>query len=247
MIVNHSCYPENAMKAESRKVWLTYAKTYQAMDFVGIREHLSYDLLKEVGIDNTLTFDCLPLYIRRNYTSTGKKDGKTAVIASSVSWRKESIAEFGKYIDWLDSSGYTVKVLYGAKSNMSGDDQAFVQALKDEAGKKVTAVNAKTMDTFLSTIDNAGLFVSGRFHHTIAAATLGTPFVMLESNTPKNRAIAETFEAPRPLMYVDPDLADSLKERTTETMDTFTDERRENLAGIIDAMCERALINFEAL
>ena len=48
-----------------------------------------------------------------------------------------------------------------------------------------------TMSEWLDTIRSATLLVSGRFHYTIASCMLDTPCIVLDSNTPKNRAVCE--------------------------------------------------------
>jgi polysaccharide pyruvyl transferase WcaK-like protein len=90
------------------------------------------------------------------------------------------------------------------------------------------------------------VLVSGRFHHTIAAACLNTPFVLLGSNTPKNAGLAETLGVPAPLALDSPGFVEALISRTEAAREGGSppeDEGARRAAGLR----ELALENFSGL
>ncbi|KIA76378.1 hypothetical protein DB43_AK00380 [Parachlamydia acanthamoebae] len=70
------------------------------------------------------------------------------------------------------------------------------------------------MEEWLDTINQATFLVSGRFHHSIAAFCLNTPFIALNSNTHKVHAICALLGQAEPLLFSDPELFDHLLLRT---------------------------------
>ena len=70
------------------------------------------------------------------------------------------------------------------------------------------------MQEWLDTINHATFLVSGRFHHSIAAFCLDTPFIALNSNTHKVHAICSFLEQDSPLLFSDPQLVEQLLSRT---------------------------------
>ena len=75
--------------------------------------------------------------------------------------------------------------LFGANANLAADDCEFARHLTRAAGGTIELCHATSEAEWLSAIASAKLLVSGRFHYSIAAACLGTPFIALDSNTPK--------------------------------------------------------------
>ena len=64
----------------------------------------------------------------------------------------------------------------------------------------IEIIQAQTMLEWCEAFQNASFLFSARFHHTIAALSIGTPFAYLNSNTPKIDAILETLNED-PLEY----------------------------------------------
>jgi polysaccharide pyruvyl transferase WcaK-like protein len=71
----------------------------------------------------------------------------------------------------------------------------FAATLQRVAGGYFHLVNATSELEWLRTIASAELLVSGRFHHSIAAAFLDTPFIIMESNTPKIAGLMQRLES----------------------------------------------------
>lgn len=245
-LVNHSCYPEGATAANDSERWRLYRKVYAAADFVAIREPDSHALMAQAGIPATLSFDCLPLSIRR-LTPTTERRGDEVVIAGSVASREEDMRAWITFAERMALAGMSVRVLTGASMLPAADDLAFAQALKRGAPRVVELVEADTLEWWLETLARAAVVVSGRFHHTIAAATLGTPFVLLDSNTPKNSGLARVLGSPPPLSLDTPDLADQLTARAEDALRHHGAYAAPARADLAEQLCEGALRNFLAL
>ena len=102
-------------------------------------------------------------------------------------------------------------------------------------------VDATSIDEWLDTINNATLLVSGRFHHSIAAFCLNTPFIALNSNTHKVHAICSMMGEAEPLLYSDPQLFDQLNLHTKELPSSVDNSEK------MKFLCELAEKNFDGL
>ncbi|MBB5172599.1 polysaccharide pyruvyl transferase WcaK-like protein [Texcoconibacillus texcoconensis] len=165
--------------------------------------------MKKLGVKAPGSFDSLPVYIQGRFPEGMRKDTKRVVFSGSAfgkSRRKDRIVnQQVHYIQFLQDQGYEVVFLTGAKSNPAKDDEEFIDLLREQL-PNLPVVEAKSLDEWLTVIGRAGLLVSARFHHTIAAACLGTPFITLNSNTPKINGIMEMFQEHKPIKYDVPDL-----------------------------------------
>ncbi|MFT7405993.1 polysaccharide pyruvyl transferase family protein, partial [Zhongshania sp.] len=108
------------------------------------------------------------------------------------------------------ASGYSIKLLIGASAFLAADDVVFVQWMQRKAAGQFELCVADTEQAWLECIANAALLVSGRFHHSIAAAFLGTPFIVTASNTPKVAGLLELLEMRTALLQADQDFLDNL-------------------------------------
>jgi polysaccharide pyruvyl transferase WcaK-like protein len=219
-IINHSCYPDDSAQHTQSTASGLYQGVYKLLDFVAVREHYSRDLLKALGVEATLSFDCLPLYIRNHPPALASERSRTLVIAGSVAWQAKGLEALVAYMRAMLAEGYDIKVLTGAKANPALDDKMFLQALRQALPEGWAHVDASSMAVWLQTIQSAALVVSGRFHYTIAACMLDTPCIVLDSNTPKNRAICEEAGLPEPLSYETDELEAALHTRTRSALGT---------------------------
>ncbi len=245
-LINHSCYPEGATAANDSERWRLYRKVYATADFVAIREPDSHALMTQAGIAATLSFDCLPLSIRRLAPGTERR-GDEIVIAGSVASREDDLRAWIAFAERMALAGMQVRVLTGASMLPAADDLSFAQALKRGAPRVVEVVEADSLEWWLATLARAAVVVSGRFHHTIAAATLGTPFVLLDSNTPKNSGLARVLGSPPPLSLNTPELADQLTARTEDALRHHGAYAAPARADLAPQLCEGAMRNFLGL
>lgn len=259
-IINHSAYPKDdplfsadflknfqveKEKAEQEllKAQLIYKTIYNELDFVAIREPVSHEVMSLIGVSSILSFDCLPLYIQEHYSHAKKVEEKIVVIAGSVAFTESGAEQLCRYLEHLDQMGYEIKVLTGAAAFPSRDDKSFIEFLKSHVKAPLNVVTASSIEEWLDTINNAVFFVSGRFHHSIAAFCLNTPFISLNSNTHKVHAICSVLEQESPLLFSDLDLYDHLVAKTETILTTPTKNNQAKMKEI----CELAEKNFEGL
>ena len=108
-------------------------------------------------------------------------------------------------------------------------------------------IEANSIKKWLDTIYQASLLVSGRFHYTIAAAVMGTPFILLESNTPKNAGLAKSLGAPPPLSYRSHDLLIQLLDRTGYVLSQASLKPQYEHDAMASNLCALAKKNFMGL
>lgn len=174
--------------------------------------------MEDIGISATLSFDCSPLYIKGHYQSPKQASDKTLVVAGSVAYTESGAEKIFRYVESMSQDGFKIKVLVGAAAFPAGDDKSFVNFLKNQCKAPWELVEAKSLEMWLDTINKATLVVSGRFYHSIAAFCLNTPFIALNSNTPKIHSICAFLHQPDPLHYSDSRLLEKLHLRTQEIL-----------------------------
>lgn len=234
-IINHSAYPKDdpslsaqflqnfgvekeKAEGEIKRAQIVYKAIYDELDFIAIREPFSLDEMNKIDIAATLSFDCMPLYIRDHYHASKQVLDKTLVVAGSVAYSEEGAEQLCRYIESMAEKGFQIKVLIGAAAFPAQDDQSFVKYISTHSNAPWELIDAPSLEEWLDTINNATLLVSGRFHHSIAAFCLNTPFIALNSNTHKVHSICALLEQSEPLLFSDPKLLDHLMARTNSIL-----------------------------
>ncbi len=241
-IINHSVYPQNVTIALENIAFHLYKTIYKEMDFIAVREHISHNLVHQMGIPAALSFDCLPITVKEDHTPLGKGPGKRIVISGSISFGEEKIADLAACMRHMNQKGYAIQVLMGARAHPAKDDVQFVQTLKQHGFDAWELIRAASLKQWLDCIHAASVFVSGRFHHTLAAIFLTVPCVLLESNTPKNTALAETFFLDSPLSFGSDVFLEELINRMENAVNSDPVDKR-----LLVDMLERAEVNFKGL
>ncbi|NKI16763.1 tetratricopeptide repeat protein [Spongiibacter sp. KMU-166] len=214
-VVNHSVYPP--APEHSAALSSLYASVYGELDTIAIREPQSLAALQVLGCSGEQSFDCLPLFIdsvRHELAPAGDADGaakacRRIVIAGSVVWQ-QSLGEgfFTEVTNWIQQ-GRTVELLLGASAYQAGDDVLFARMLVNRCpGVRVKIAQSEL--EWLAAINDADALVSGRFHHTIAAACLKTPVIVFASNTPKVLGLVEALSLHNALVPSDADARTTL-------------------------------------
>ncbi len=185
-LINHSAFPDDTATASDSAACALYRKVYASLDFVATREALSTKLLESLGIEPTQSFDCLPLFVERHWQSGRRRQRKRVVIAGSAAWGgNDDLSAFAEFVTSANRAGLEPTVLIGASSDLAGDDSRFAETLQRLAPRQFALINAASELEWLDAIASAAMLISGRFHHSIAAAFLDTPFAVMESNSPK--------------------------------------------------------------
>jgi polysaccharide pyruvyl transferase WcaK-like protein len=186
-IVNHSCYPGTG------PVQAYYQAVYERLAGVAVREPVSAALLRQQGLAVTETFDCLPLFATAVADDIRREPGTDVLIAGSVAHDAGMVAACAALATTLRQRGLRPRLLVGAPANLAADDRSFGRALHAATAGGIEILLARSELEWLSAIASARLLVSGRFHYSIAAAWLGTPFLALDSNTPKMAGLMQAL------------------------------------------------------
>ena len=216
-IINHSAYPSSDGSLHDLVANRLYQKVYSLVDYIAIREPESHQVMSQLGVKAAQSFDSLPIYINESYEGIGTPS-EDIVYSGSVAYTDNSVEIQAEYIKYLISAGHKVKFLTGASDFPDMREKALIdklQALVPELG----VLNAQSLDEWLEQIQTARLFISGRFHHTIAAICFGTPCIVLNSNTKKVDSILKMLSMPSPLRYNSRDLLNELIYRTNTCLD----------------------------
>lgn len=196
-LINHSCYPDDGLGNKESPLVNLYVQVYRQLDFIAIREGVSLRQMSALGLKCQQSFDCLPLFIDASGIEPNTLlAGGPVVLAGSVIWQQSMGAEIVDFVKTLHASGRRIQLLLGASAHMAADDISFAQWIQAQAPGCAELCFAATEAEWLSVIGNASVLISGRFHHSIAAAFLGTPFVVCESNTPKIGGLLEMLQMP---------------------------------------------------
>ncbi len=188
-IVNHSCYPPDSHAD-------LYQKVYQAIDRAVVREPVSAERLRQLGIDVEESFDCLPLFCERVIGSARPEKTNRILIAGCAAISGDFLDSVSQVIENLANDGYDIEFLIGAAASPAVDDFQFVELLQSRVAGAFTIRNATSEVDWLQTIASSRLLLSGRFHHSIAAAWMGTPLVSLPSNTGKIDGLLQRLGLP---------------------------------------------------
>ena len=253
-IINHSVYPQDDLSIDKSEITKLYQLVYKTIDFEAIREPLSLSLMKKLSVTALESFDCLPLYIKNHYKPHGTKDHKTLLIGGSAAGHlnifsndqgnshkfEQELSQFIDYINKMSELGYKIEFLYGAQDHPSKDDKELIAFIETKLKTKWTVTTAKTLDEWLYNIEKATILVSGRFHHTIAAACLGTNFIVLNSNTPKIDGLLQAIGNTQNIIhYNDIDLLSTLLK--------LSKKKQHKMKISLDQLCDKAMQNFKLL
>lgn len=202
-VINHSCYPADADVKDAAVAETLYHKVYAGLDRVVVREPGSSAALAALGIRVEEGFDCLPLFARERITAGGARS-RRVVIAGTVALTQDFLSQLAGLADLVLAQGYQVDVLVGANAYLAHDDVLLVNALHRHLRGRYRLVAATDETQWLETIRDAAVLISGRFHHTIAAAWLGTPFLVAASNTAKIDGLLERLELDPAAVWISP-------------------------------------------
>jgi len=209
-VVNHSAYPAAADSPAAALANALYQKVYAGLDRVVVREPASAAVLASLGIVVEEGFDSLPLFANA-HMPMAERDDKRIVLAGTVALTEEYLVLVCGLAEHALACGYGVDVLVGANAYLAGDDIAFVNALHRRLKGRYRLVAATSEMEWLQAIRSSYLLVSGRFHHTIAAAWLGTPFLVSASNTSKIAGLLNRLEIGEAAVWISPSCPDEAR------------------------------------
>lgn len=255
-IINHSAYPQHNISLGETEEAKVYKLVYNCADYIAVREPVSFGLMRKIAPEAVLSFDCMPLYIKNHYKKTGIKKGNELVIAGSATWlqlnipskEKGNVADYKKGLDGfylflqkMAFEGFKIKFLYGAKNYPAKDDREFIEYMENKYNINWEVYEAESLNDWLKIIEEASLLISGRFHHTIAAAFLGTQFIAFNSNTPKMKGLLSALDMGDVINYSDDNIFEKLTVLTEEKLSSNTHLPN---AYYLEKLCNMALKNF---
>lgn len=141
----------------------------------------------------------------------------------------------------MTQKGFKVNFLIGANAHGAADDIKFIEYMEEVHSTKWQVYEATSLNDWLASIEKASLLISGRFHHTIAANCLGTPFISFASNTPKIDGLAQLLNYNDIVHYDDFNIYDKLKQLTDTALRTDTNQ------DLFNELCLLAKNNFDGL
>jgi polysaccharide pyruvyl transferase WcaK-like protein len=191
-LVNHSFFP-NGDDAPNAVLDRIYGGVARVLDHVVPREPLSKAVLERLSVPATQGFDCLPRFIERHGLAGSASRSAGIVVSGGVAFTPETCAALGKMLKRVGRTTHPVRFLTGAKANPAREDMAIFTAIRSEF-PELQLADAGSMRAWLDCIGSACCLVSGRYHHSLAAAALGVPFVVFPSNTPKIGATLEMLD-----------------------------------------------------
>lgn len=211
-IINHSVYTSNyaeSLSVNEQNDFINIIKcAYSSLANCWVREEKSLEQLERVrpGVGK-LSFDCLPLYIQKMYPHYGSTLSKNGILVSGGNflgdWYLDFLSEILPHLEVAVGST-ALKFLFSdiPYSERSGDMDLY-KKIASRFGDKVHLLAAKTTDEWLQAIQSASIFISGRFHHSMACFMLDTPFMAFRTDTKKMEGMLMGIEKTDSLLESD--------------------------------------------
>ena len=202
-VINFSCFP-NGDKSLPKGASKIYAGVLKYVDGVCTRDLATSHILSKGGVKITQAFDCLPRFINRHNLANSHNPKGYILVSGGVTFNESRYELLVNFIHYFLKKGISVKFLYGAHFSPAIEDVKLQEKLKgDDKLGELKIVQANTMLEWIEEFQSASFLFSARFHHSIAALSIGTPFRYLNSNTPKIEAMLETLEEKIEDFYID--------------------------------------------
>ena len=192
-LINFSCFPNGdaTMPDGSTKI---YPNVLKYVDKVAPRDHISNEILSTSGVKTAQSFDCLPRFLARYGEDNSHAPTGSILVSGGVTFQENRYELLVDLISHFLKKNVRVKFLIGAQFSPAGEDLNLQKKLKENPDlANLEIVYAESMQQWIDEFKSASFLFSARFHHSIAALSIGTPFRYLSSNTPKISAILETI------------------------------------------------------
>lgn len=214
-IINHSCYPEDKPSLSDPKKLAFYHKVYTKLDACVVRDPISYDLLKSIGVNVTLGLDASLLWLEEHLTSAPEiEKTKKVIISGGPGYDSRAAELFADLCKKLNRDGLEPVLLTGAEWHISQEEHALGKDLKELAEGAVTIITAKSMEEFMQILLSAKAVISG-FHQTcLIAYAAGTPVIPFTTGTNAltGTGLSKTIDFPQTIFYEDPNALKKLRD-----------------------------------
>jgi hypothetical protein len=236
ILLNHSVFPSGTAEPADAAVETYYRECLSCADVRVAREDASVAVYQRLGLPALAGFDALPYFLDQFMRPLPACEPVNLIGAASH-WRD---AEIDLFADALLNMRGELKgplmFLSGGYRREPLEDAAHFARLKARL-PDLGILRPTSIAEWLGYIAAAKLFVTGRFHHLVAAAALGTPTVMMPGNTSKVTAVCDLIGFSGAISPGDADFADRLAaairapNRTTSAQREMLVERaKKNLA-----------------
>lgn len=232
-LINHSFFPGGGTEPSNAADAL-YRMIAGTLDRVVPREPASSAVLARLGVKHTQGFDCLPRYLRRLGLERGRTTASVA-ISGGVNLSGAQAAQIAAAVGRI-TPDHRHLFISGAKAYPARED-ALIYTQMRAVLPSLELRNAASLEEWATVIAEAECLVSARFHHTIAAAALGTPIVLCPSNTPKTTGLCTMLKLPPPCVAaadseLRPVVQESLEEALAGKSRTVTAQTQAEILGL---------------
>ena len=171
-----------------------YPSILNYLDKIAPRDHISNEILSTSGVKTAQSFDCLPRFLARYGEENSHAPTGNILVTGGVSFQESRYELLVDFINHFLKKNVRVKFLLGAHFSPAGEDVTLQKKLEENTNlANLEVVHAQSMQQWIDEFKSASFLFSARFHHSIAALSIGTPFRYFSSNTPKIDAILETI------------------------------------------------------
>jgi glycosyltransferase involved in cell wall biosynthesis len=202
-VINHSLFTTTYSDRLDERTHSDFLKivatAYRGLKNCWVREPESLTQLEEIVPGRgKLCFDCLPLYVQEIFPHTKQDIERRGVLVGGGNYLDD------RYPEFLEALTPVLEDAFGAfeyaflfsdvPHSQSSGDIALYNRIHELMPDRVCLRSVKTTDEWLDEIRSARLLVSGRFHHTIAAFMLDTPFFAFKTDTKKMEGMLSVVE-----------------------------------------------------
>lgn len=220
-LINQSSYPSGSLQA-SEQVDTLYRHVLENLDAIASREINSTAVLQRLGIKPNQSFDCLPRFINRHGIQRQVSGEGPILISGGASLNDIQCDYMAKSVAPFVSKNRPVIYLSGAKNNLAEEDKKDFELMRTQL-PSLEFLETSSMTQWLEIIGNASALISGRFHHTIAAASLLTPVICIPSNTLKIEGICSMLGLEAPVYGKPESFVDSISQRLRRVFEGRTE------------------------
>jgi polysaccharide pyruvyl transferase WcaK-like protein len=219
-----------------------YGGVARVADTVVPREIKSKSILDRLNVKNSQGFDCLPRFIERHQMLGSASRNSGITISGGVNFSNSNCMAMARILNQFSNNTIPIFYLTGAKGVVAHEDKIIFSKIR-EICPDIQLAEAKSMRSWLDYIKQSSCFISARYHHTLAAASLGVPFVALRSNTPKINATMEMIGSPLLNVEQDNDV-DTIKNFINDSLSGKTNPIESHIMKKMISLSEN---NFEDL
>ena len=204
-IINHSLCIRNGINEETdENISLNKKRfkdiirlVYSKLSFIAVREEQSLQILREI-LPHTgcLSFDCICLYIVNQYTPT-KNETQYITVSGGNALRDKDIEYLSYLLPKIQKKYEKSKICFLFSDISMSDntrDIAIYKKLNEKCDVDIQLLRVRTTKEWLDCIYNSQIIISGRFHHSIAAYMLDTPFVSFSPDIHKLKSALDMMD-----------------------------------------------------